>query len=64
MKKLTLSALAAALLLPSAAPAQRYTGADGRLRMALALQPFSPNGTVPGPRTMVEGGIQSVLSSG
>ena len=27
---------------------------DGKLRVALAQQPFSPNGTSPGPRTMAE----------
>ena len=37
--------LAVALLLPSLAHAQRYTGADGKLRVSLAQQPFSPNGT-------------------
>lgn len=41
--------------------AQRYTGPDGRLRVALAKQPFSPNGTSQGPTTMAEGGIQEIL---
>jgi len=40
---------------------QRYVGADGTLRVALAQQPFSPNGTSPGPKTMAEGGIQPQL---
>lgn len=44
------------------ASAQRYLGADGRLRIALAQQPLSPNGRSNGPRTMAEGGIQRVLS--
>jgi arginase len=44
-------------------PAQRYTGADGRLRVALAQQPFSPTATVPGPRTMADGGIQQQLAA-
>ena len=43
-------------------PAPRYTTADGKLRVALAQQPFSPNGTVVGPRTMAEGGIQPLLA--
>jgi arginase len=43
-------------------PARRYTAADGSVRVALAQQPFSPNATVPGPRTMAEGGIQQQLA--
>jgi arginase len=43
--------------------ARRYTGADGKVRVALAQQPFSPNATVPGPRTMAEGGIQGQLAA-
>jgi len=43
-------------------PAPRYTTADGKLRVALAQQPFSPNGTVVGPRTMADGGIQPLLA--
>ena len=50
-------------LLPVTARAQRYTDADGRLRVALARQPFSPNGTSQGPRTMAEGGIRDILDS-
>lgn len=42
--------------------AQKYAGPDGRLRVALAKQPFSPNGTSPGPNTMANGGIQQVLA--
>ena len=42
---------------------RRYTGPDGKVRVALAQQPFSPNATVPGPRTMAEGGIQRQLSA-
>jgi arginase len=61
MRKLISAALAVALLLPSLARAQRYTGSDGKLRVALAQQPFSPNGTSPGPRTMAQGGIQKIL---
>ncbi len=63
MRRLTVPTLAAAVLLfPAAARAQRYTAPDGRVRVALAQQPFSPNGTVPGPRTMANGGIQKILA--
>src|SRR5882672_9158992 len=55
--------LAVTLLLASSADAQRRTAADGRLRVALAQQPFSPNGTSPGPRTMANGGIQQQLAA-
>src|SRR5258706_8796643 len=63
MRTLAAPALAVALLLPSLAHAQRYTGADGKLRVGLAQQPFSPTGTSVGPRTMAEGGIQQILRS-
>jgi arginase len=43
--------------------AQRYTGPDGRLRVSLARQPFSPNGQSRGPTTMLHGGIQDSLAS-
>jgi arginase len=54
--------LIVAVLAPAAAQAQKYTGPDGRLRIALAKQPFSPNGTSAGPNTMANGGIQDVLT--
>lgn len=41
--------------------AQRYTTSDGRLRLALAKQPFSPTGISSGPNTMANGGIQQIL---
>src|SRR5262249_33533016 len=41
--------------------AQKYRGLDGRLRIALVKQPFSPTGTSVGPNTMANGGIQKVL---
>lgn len=44
------------------AAAQRYTGADGKLRVALSKQPYSPNGTSRGPETMATGGIQDSLA--
>jgi arginase len=40
----------------------RYTGPDGRIRVALAQQPFSPNGTSRGPATMASGGIRDTLA--
>ena len=60
MRTLVAPLLAVAWLLPSLAQAQHYTGADGKLRVSLARQPFSPNGTSVGPRTMAQGGIQQI----
>ena len=40
----------------------RYTGPEGRLRVSLAQQPFSPNGTSRGPATMANGGIRDTLA--
>jgi arginase len=54
--------LVLAALLAAPASAQRYTGHDGRIRVALAKQPFSPNGVSRGPTTMAEGGIQRILA--
>lgn len=42
------------------ASAQKYSP-SGRIRVALAKQPFSPNGQSRGPATMAEGGIQKIL---
>lgn len=39
----------------------RYAGPDGKLRVALAQQPFLPNGTSRGPATMANGGIQDTI---
>jgi arginase family enzyme len=55
-------ALIGSALVRSQSP-RRYTGGDGKVRVALAEQPFSPNATVPGPRTMAEGGIQQQLAA-
>ncbi len=55
-------ALVAAALPGGPVQAQRYTGADGKLRVALSQQPLSPNGPSKGPRTMAEGGIQRTLA--
>ena len=46
----------------SQAPA-RYIGPGGTLRIALAKQPFSPNGLSKGPDTMANGGIQQTLAA-
>jgi arginase len=46
----------------ASAGAQRYTDANGHVRVALVKQPFLPNGTSPGPTTMAEGGIQQSLA--
>jgi arginase family enzyme len=39
------------------------TPAAAQLRVALARQPFSPNGVSAGPTTMAEGGIQQLLAA-
>src|SRR5215475_13696781 len=62
MRRLIAPALAILLLSPSIMRAQRYAGSDGRLRVALAKQPFSPTGTSTGPNTMANGGIQKLLA--
>lgn len=53
------------LLVSGALPAaaQGYSGPDGKLRIALVKQPFSPNGSSAGPTTMADGGIQGILGS-
>ena len=50
------------LLLASLTHAQKYTTPDGKLRIALVKQPFSPTGTSAGPNTMANGGIQKILA--
>jgi arginase len=50
-------------LIPAAVHTQpNYTGPDGRVRVALSKQPFSPNGVSKGPETMATGGIQEILA--
>ena len=63
MKHRVLVFAAMMIAFPLPGLAQKYTGPDGRLRIALAKQPFSPNGTSRGPTTMAEGGIQDILAS-
>ena len=62
MRTLTASLLIATLVVSTPALAQKYTGADGKLRVTLAKQPFSPTGTSKGPDTMANGGIQKILA--
>lgn len=61
MRRTIALALTIFLLASIGTHAQRYTGADGRLRVALSKQPFSPTGTSSGPNTMANGGIQQIL---
>jgi len=53
--------LAIFLIASGVTQAQRYTASDGRLRVALSKQPFSPTGISVGPNTMANGGIQRIL---
>jgi arginase len=62
MPKLVTILCVAALLQSKAAQAQQYAAPDGRLRIALVKQPFSPTGLSTGPATMAEGGIQEILA--
>jgi arginase len=58
-----LAGFAVAALLPRGVAAQpRYSDAAGHVRVALAKQPFVPNGTSRGPTTMADGGIQNLLA--
>jgi arginase len=54
--------LVALILAAAHGSAQKYATADGRVRVALAKQPFSPTGLSKGPATMAEGGIQRILA--
>ena len=54
--------LLAVLALGPATAAQKYASPEGRVRVALAQQPFSPNGQSKGPATMANGGIQQMLA--
>src|SRR5215475_10789486 len=62
VRRLIAPTLALLLIVPPLVCAQRYSGSDGRLRVALVKQPLSPTGTSPGPNTMANGGIQQVLA--
>jgi arginase len=57
-----LLAVAIAFAVVPLAAQKKYQAADGKLRVALSKQPFSPNGLSKGPTTMAEGGIQKILA--
>ena len=62
MRRLVFTALLISLTAWVPARAQNYVNADGKLRVALVKQPFSPTGTSVGPNTMANGGIQNILA--
>ncbi|HSL24162.1 MAG TPA: arginase family protein [Vicinamibacterales bacterium] len=55
-----LGLFAATIASPHAQPT-KYIDPAGRARVGLVMQPFVPNGTSQGPRTMANGGIQEQL---
>jgi arginase len=61
MRRTISLALTILLIAPALTHAQRYTTSDGRVRVALAKQRFSPTGISAGPNTMASGGIQQIL---
>ena len=62
MRHVAIVAALVAVAVPTQGVAQRYSGGDGRVRVALTQQPLSPNGRSNGPRTMAEGGVQKLLA--
>ena len=60
--KITALLIAILLTHTSTTIAQRYTDAEGRVRVALLKQPYSPTGKSVGPNTMANGGIQKILT--
>src|SRR4051812_18693234 len=62
MRLLLALAISVLLAVPTRAHGQRYADPSGRLRVALAMQPFLPNGPSRGPQTMASGGIQDTLA--
>lgn len=62
MRRVTLLGIALAAVLPTPGYPQRYRGADGKLRVALVQQAFSPTGVSADPHTMATGGIQELLN--
>ncbi|OFW37554.1 MAG: hypothetical protein A3J29_03200 [Acidobacteria bacterium RIFCSPLOWO2_12_FULL_67_14b] len=62
MRALVSFLLAVIVVSWSPVAAQKYSGADGKLLVALAQQPLGPNGPSKGPDTMANGGIQKVLA--
>lgn len=59
--RLAFVATLVAVVAVGSASAQKYVAPDGRVRVALAKQPFLPNGVSKGPSTMAGGGIQRIL---
>ena len=59
---LLFGALVMALTNAPFAAQKKYHDRDGKLRVSLAKQPFSPNGASKGPTTMADGGIQKILA--
>jgi arginase len=62
MMRRVVSIILIVLATSTLALAQKYVDADGKLRIALVKQPFSPTGTSVGPNTMANGGIQNILT--
>ena len=62
LRRMTLFVLTGLTLASLDPSAQKYTAADGHIRVALTKQPFSPTGLSKGPATMAEGGIQKTLA--
>jgi arginase len=60
--RVPLLAILAGMLFLLPVSAQKYVATDGRVRVALAKQPFLPNGVSKGPTTMADGGIQRILA--
>jgi arginase len=58
---LLFGALVMALTNAPFAAQKKYHDRDGKLRVSLSKQPFSPNGVSKGPTTMADGGIQKIL---
>jgi arginase family enzyme len=62
IRVLPIVVLLALALAPGPAGQTKSVDGDGKLRVALAKQPLSPNGPSKGPTTMAEGGIQRILA--
>ena len=58
----SIAILALWVVTPSGEQGKKYSTPQGKVRVALAKQPFSPNGLSKGPSTMADGGIQKMLA--